>query len=119
MTATPRLQAPNAAGVAERRSNRAERVDHAFEAIELKTTAEQAFGMLLPGGTETIIGMIPVGAKVELMGGDFLASAGSRALHYCSTSTDERRDRRAGRACFAPAAGRAVGRFDGGVVYPH
>jgi S-(hydroxymethyl)glutathione dehydrogenase/alcohol dehydrogenase len=47
-------------------------VDHAFEAIGLKVTAEQAFGMLRPGGTATIIGMIPVGTKIELAGCDFL-----------------------------------------------
>ncbi len=47
-------------------------VHHAFEAIGLKQTAEQAFGMLRRGGTANIIGMIPVGTKIELMGADFL-----------------------------------------------
>ena len=47
-------------------------VDHAFEAIGLKQTAEQAWSMLAPGGTATIIGMIPPGVKVELHGPDFL-----------------------------------------------
>lgn len=47
-------------------------VQHAFEAIGLKVTAEQAFGMIRRGGTATIIGMIPVGEKVELMGAAFL-----------------------------------------------
>ncbi|MGZ6976606.1 MAG: Zn-dependent alcohol dehydrogenase [Acidimicrobiia bacterium] len=43
-------------------------VDHAFEAIGLKATAEQAFNMLRKGGTATIIGMIPLGQTVEISG---------------------------------------------------
>jgi len=46
--------------------------DYAFEAIGLKATAEQAFKMLGPGGTATVIGMIPVGTMVELHGVEFL-----------------------------------------------
>lgn len=45
---------------------------YTFEAIGLKVTAEQAFKMLQPGGTATVIGMIPVGTMVELHGVDFL-----------------------------------------------
>ena len=33
--------------------------DYTFEAIGLKSTAEQAFQMLQNGGTATVIGMIP------------------------------------------------------------
>jgi S-(hydroxymethyl)glutathione dehydrogenase / alcohol dehydrogenase len=47
-------------------------VEYSFEAIGLKVTAEQAFGCLAPGGTATVIGMIPVGQKVELDGFEFL-----------------------------------------------
>jgi S-(hydroxymethyl)glutathione dehydrogenase/alcohol dehydrogenase len=47
-------------------------VDHAFEAIGLKVTTEQSFQMLKNGGTATVIGMIPIGTKVELHGVDFL-----------------------------------------------
>ncbi|MFT4799942.1 MAG: S-(hydroxymethyl)glutathione dehydrogenase/alcohol dehydrogenase [Candidatus Azotimanducaceae bacterium] len=47
-------------------------VHYSFEAIGLKQTAEDAFRMLRAGGAATIIGMIPVGVKVELMGSDFL-----------------------------------------------
>jgi S-(hydroxymethyl)glutathione dehydrogenase/alcohol dehydrogenase len=47
-------------------------VHHSFEAIGLKVTAEQAFQMLARGGTANIIGMIPVGTKIELAGSDFL-----------------------------------------------
>jgi S-(hydroxymethyl)glutathione dehydrogenase/alcohol dehydrogenase len=47
-------------------------VEYAFEAIGLKTTAEQSFAMLCKGGTATIIGMIPEGERIELPGSDFL-----------------------------------------------
>jgi S-(hydroxymethyl)glutathione dehydrogenase/alcohol dehydrogenase len=47
-------------------------VHHSFEAIGLKTTAEQSFQMLARGGTANVIGMIPVGTKIELHGPDFL-----------------------------------------------
>ena len=48
-------------------------VDYSFEAIGLKLAAEQAFNCLRRGGTATIIGMIPVGQKVELEGSAFLS----------------------------------------------
>jgi S-(hydroxymethyl)glutathione dehydrogenase/alcohol dehydrogenase len=48
-------------------------VDYSFEAIGLKATAEQAFFSLVPGGTATVIGMIPVGQKVEIEGRYFLS----------------------------------------------
>ena len=47
-------------------------VHHAFECIGLKQTAEQSFSSLRSGGAATIIGMIPVGVKIELHGVDFL-----------------------------------------------
>ena len=47
-------------------------VHHSFEAIGLKATAEQSFRMLRRGGTANVIGMIPVGVKIELNGSDFL-----------------------------------------------
>ena len=47
-------------------------VDYAFDAVGLKTTAEQAFAMLRPGGTATLIGMIPLGVEISLPGVDFL-----------------------------------------------
>lgn len=47
-------------------------VHYSFEAIGLKKTAEQAFEMLRPGGTATIVGMIPYGTKIEIHGADFL-----------------------------------------------
>jgi S-(hydroxymethyl)glutathione dehydrogenase/alcohol dehydrogenase len=47
-------------------------VHYSFECIGLKQTTELCFAMLRPGGTATIIGMIPVGTKIELHGPDFL-----------------------------------------------
>ncbi|WP_068876190.1 MULTISPECIES: Zn-dependent alcohol dehydrogenase [unclassified Phenylobacterium] len=47
-------------------------VHHSFEAIGLSKTAEQAFNMLRRGGTANIIGMIPVGQSITLMGAAFL-----------------------------------------------
>lgn len=47
-------------------------VHYSFEAIGNKQAAEQCFGMLRPGGTATIIGMIPIGQSVELPGFAFL-----------------------------------------------
>ena len=43
-------------------------VDHAFEAIGLAATAQQAFNMLAKGGTATVIGMVPLGEKIEIDG---------------------------------------------------
>lgn len=48
-------------------------VHYSFEAIGLKTTAEQSFKMLRRGGTATIIGMIPVGTNIEIHGADLLS----------------------------------------------
>jgi len=47
-------------------------VHHSFEAIGLGKTAEQAFNMLARGGTANVIGMIPIGQTVTLMGAAFL-----------------------------------------------
>ncbi len=49
-----------------------EGVEYSFEAIGLKRTAEQAYDCLAPGGVATIIGMIPVGQKVEIDGPSLL-----------------------------------------------
>ena len=47
-------------------------VHYSFECLGTKVTAEQSFRMLLPGGCATIVGMIPVGTKIELHGPEFL-----------------------------------------------
>ncbi len=46
--------------------------EYALEAVGLKKTAEQTFECLRPGGTATIIGMVPFGMKIELHAYDFL-----------------------------------------------
>jgi len=43
-------------------------VDYSFEAIGLKTTVEQCFNSIRVEGTATVIGLMPVGQKVELDG---------------------------------------------------
>jgi S-(hydroxymethyl)glutathione dehydrogenase/alcohol dehydrogenase len=43
-------------------------VDYSFEAVGVKKLAEQCFDCIKAGGTATIIGMIPVGQKVEIDG---------------------------------------------------
>ncbi len=47
-------------------------VQHSFEAIGLKKTAEQSFGMIGRGGTANIIGMVPLGQTLEIPGWAFL-----------------------------------------------
>jgi S-(hydroxymethyl)glutathione dehydrogenase/alcohol dehydrogenase len=47
--------------------------DYSFEAVGVKKLAEQCFECIRPGGTATIIGMIPFGQKVELDGAAFLS----------------------------------------------
>ena len=70
--ATDTLNASNADPVQQVREMTGGGVHYSFEALGTKTTAEQAFGMLRPGGTATIIGMVPFGVKIELHGYDFL-----------------------------------------------
>ncbi|HYZ91643.1 MAG TPA: Zn-dependent alcohol dehydrogenase [Actinomycetota bacterium] len=55
-------------------------VHHAIEAIGLKATAEQAFRMIRPGGTATVIGMIPFGTTIEINGFELLVE---RKLQGC------------------------------------
>ena len=70
--ATDTLNVSNADPVKAVREMTGGGVHYSFEALGTKTTAEQAFGMLRPGGTATIIGMVPLGVKIELHGYDFL-----------------------------------------------
>jgi S-(hydroxymethyl)glutathione dehydrogenase/alcohol dehydrogenase len=70
--ATDTLNASNADPVKAVRDITGGGVHYSFEALGTKSTAEQAFGMLRPGGTATIIGMVPLGVKIELHGFDFL-----------------------------------------------
>jgi S-(hydroxymethyl)glutathione dehydrogenase/alcohol dehydrogenase len=71
--ATDSVDASNSDPVDEIRKMTGGGVDYSFEAIGLKKAAEQAFNALKPGGTATVIGMIPVGQKVEIDGYMFLS----------------------------------------------
>ncbi len=70
--ATDTLNASNVDPVEQVRDMTNGGVHYTFEALGTKNTAEQAFQMLRPGGTATIIGMVPFGTKIELHGFDFL-----------------------------------------------
>src|SRR5438445_3193267 len=72
MGATDTINASNADPVEQIRDMTNGGVHYSFEAIGTKSTAEQSFQMLRPGGTATIIGMVPYGMKIELHGFDFL-----------------------------------------------
>ena len=72
MGATDTINASNADPVEAVKEMTGDGVPYSFEAIGSKATAEQCFAMLRPGGTATIIGMIPFGTKIELHGADFL-----------------------------------------------
>ena len=60
-------------------------VDYSFEAIGLKVAAEQCFDCIRPGGTATVIGMIPVGQKIELDGPMFLRE---KKIQGCSMGSN-------------------------------
>jgi S-(hydroxymethyl)glutathione dehydrogenase/alcohol dehydrogenase len=72
MGATDVINASNADPVEAIKELTGGGVEFSFEAVGLKRTAEQSFESLRPGGTATIIGMIPFGVKIELHGADFL-----------------------------------------------
>ena len=60
-------------------------VDYSFEAIGLKKAAEQCFECIKPGGTATVVGMIPVGQKIELEGSVFLRE---KKIQGCSMGSN-------------------------------
>jgi S-(hydroxymethyl)glutathione dehydrogenase/alcohol dehydrogenase len=60
-------------------------VDYSFECIGLKLAAEQCFDCIRPGGTATVIGMIPVGQKIELDGPMFLRE---KKIQGCSMGSN-------------------------------
>jgi S-(hydroxymethyl)glutathione dehydrogenase/alcohol dehydrogenase len=66
--ATDTIDASHADALKEIRTMTNGGVDYAFEAVGLKKLAEQCFDSTKPGGTAVIIGMIPVGQKVEIDG---------------------------------------------------
>jgi len=66
--ATDTIDASHTDALKEIRTMTGGGVDYAFEAVGLKKLAEQCFDATKPGGTAVIIGMIPVGQKVEIDG---------------------------------------------------
>ncbi|MBF6599427.1 MAG: Zn-dependent alcohol dehydrogenase [Dehalococcoidia bacterium] len=60
-------------------------VEYSFEAIGNAKVAAQAFDALAPGGTATIIGMIPVGQKVEIDGPSLLSE---KRLQGCTMGSN-------------------------------
>ena len=66
--ATDTVDASHADPVEAIRSMTGGGAEFAFEAIGLKKVAEQAYECLAPGGTATIVGMVPLGQKVEVDG---------------------------------------------------
>ncbi|MBN9493620.1 Zn-dependent alcohol dehydrogenase [bacterium] len=59
--------------------------DYTFECIGLKKTAEQCFEAIRDGGLATIVGMIPVGTKIELDGPTFLRA---KKIQGCSMGSN-------------------------------
>ena len=59
--------------------------DYSFECIGLKIAAEQCFDCIRPGGTATVVGMIPVGQKIELDGPMFLRE---KKIQGCSMGSN-------------------------------
>jgi len=66
--ATDTIDASHTDALKEIRTMTGGGVDYAFEAVGLKKLAEQCFDATKVGGTAVIIGMIPVGQKVEIDG---------------------------------------------------
>ncbi len=59
--------------------------DYTFECIGLKKTGEQAFESIREGGVATIVGMIPIGEKLELEGSAFLSG---RTIKGCAMGSN-------------------------------
>jgi S-(hydroxymethyl)glutathione dehydrogenase / alcohol dehydrogenase len=70
--ATHGVDASGGDAVAQIKSLTGGGVDYSFEAIGLKVAAEQAYACLGVGGVATIVGMIPLGQKVEIDGTSLL-----------------------------------------------
>jgi S-(hydroxymethyl)glutathione dehydrogenase/alcohol dehydrogenase len=60
-------------------------VDYSFECIGLKSAAEQAFQTIRDGGVATVVGMIPVGQKIEVEGSVMLRS---KKLQGCTMGSN-------------------------------
>jgi Zn-dependent alcohol dehydrogenase len=59
-------------------------VEHAFEVIGTAATIRQAWEVLRPGGTATVVGLAPVGVEVSLPAIDFLSEKTITGSYYGS-----------------------------------
>ena len=60
-------------------------VEHAFEVVGSPVTIRQAWDVLRPGGTATVVGLAPVGVEVSLPAIEFLAEKTITGSYYGST----------------------------------
>jgi S-(hydroxymethyl)glutathione dehydrogenase / alcohol dehydrogenase len=60
-------------------------VEHAFEVVGASVTMRQAWDVLRPGGTATVVGLAPVGVEVSLPAIDFLSEKTITGTYYGST----------------------------------
>ncbi len=59
-------------------------VEHAFEVVGSPVTIRQAWDVLRPGGTATVVGLAPVGVEVSLPAIDFLSEKTITGSYYGS-----------------------------------
>jgi Zn-dependent alcohol dehydrogenase len=60
-------------------------VEHAFEVVGSPATIRQAWDVLRPGGTATVVGLAPVGVEVSLPAIEFLSEKTITGTYYGST----------------------------------
>jgi S-(hydroxymethyl)glutathione dehydrogenase/alcohol dehydrogenase len=60
-------------------------VEHAFEVVGRAATIRQAWDVLRPGGTATVVGLAPVGVEVSLPAIDFLSEKTITGTYYGSS----------------------------------
>jgi Zn-dependent alcohol dehydrogenase len=60
-------------------------VEHAFEVVGSPGTIRQAWDVLRPGGTATVVGLAPVGAEVSLPAIEFLSEKTITGTYYGSS----------------------------------
>ena len=60
-------------------------VEHAFEVVGRATTIRQAWDVLAPGGTATVVGVAPVGVEVSLPAIEFLSEKTITGSYYGSS----------------------------------
>jgi S-(hydroxymethyl)glutathione dehydrogenase / alcohol dehydrogenase len=60
-------------------------VDHAFEVVGTQATIRQAWDMLRPGGTATVVGVAPAGVEVSLPAIEFLSEKTITGSYYGSS----------------------------------